>query len=97
MRDWGGKLPGLTERLAAIMHCIECDTAEPWLVPVSAQTLAGAIKISRFAIPHASAVLGLLADSTMSEVLDDTKAIVRKASPSIMKDNAMSRVTDILL
>lgn len=80
MRDWGSKLPGLTARLAATMHCIECDTAEPWLVPVSAQTLAGAIEISRFAIPHASAVLSLMSGADMAEVLADAIAIKQKLS-----------------
>ncbi len=53
MRDWGGKLAGATLRLAAVIHCAEHSPA----VPISRQTIAAAIEIGRYLIPHAEAVM----------------------------------------
>jgi hypothetical protein len=65
MTDWGGKLVGLVARLAGILHAAEVvgSSAEsakgnghrPWEVSVSAGTMANAIRLGRYAIPHAKA------------------------------------------
>ncbi len=59
MRDWGGKLAGATLRLTAVLHCVEHGlTGE-----VAPETLAAAIEIARFLIPHAEAVLNLMGNA----------------------------------
>jgi len=56
MRDWGSKLAGLTLRLAAVLHCTQHGPAGS----IDADTLADAITIGRWAIPHAEGVLNLM-------------------------------------
>ena len=61
MTDWGGKLCGLTARLAAIMHLVvESESSEPWEVPVSESVMESAITLARWSIPHAEAVIDLM-------------------------------------
>lgn len=56
IRDWGGKLAGLTLRLAAVLHCAQHGLAGD----ISAETIGAAVAIARWAIPHAEATLGLM-------------------------------------
>lgn len=61
MQDWGGKLCGLTARLAAVIHLAEIATANSTIVePVGSSSMEVAIEISKWAIPHAKAAFGLL-------------------------------------
>jgi hypothetical protein len=60
LRDWGGKLAGLTARLAGILHLISIVDPEPWREPVGLPAVDAAITLSRWAVPHAQAVLGLM-------------------------------------
>jgi hypothetical protein len=57
LRDWGGKLAGLTVRLAGILHCIECGATGA----IQPETVEAAIAIARYAIPHAAAAMALMA------------------------------------
>jgi hypothetical protein len=57
LRDWGGKLAGLTVRLAGIQHCVECGLAGE----IQPETVEAAIAIARYAVPHAAAALALMA------------------------------------
>ncbi|MDZ4851260.1 MAG: YfjI family protein, partial [Pirellulaceae bacterium] len=64
LRDWGGKLCGLTARLAAIMHLVSVDDEEPWEVLVSLPVIESAIELARWSVDHAEAViLGLMSGS----------------------------------
>jgi hypothetical protein len=56
IRDWGAKLAGATLRLAAVLHCVEHGP----MGPIDAQTIAAAIAIARYLIPHAEAVLNMM-------------------------------------
>jgi hypothetical protein len=56
MRDWGAKLAGATLRLAAVMHCAD----RGWEPLISQATIAAAISIARYLIPHAEAVLNMM-------------------------------------
>jgi hypothetical protein len=57
-RDWGGKLVGATVRIAGIMHTVEHGPT----APINADTLERAIRIARYAIPHAAHVFGMLSE-----------------------------------
>jgi replicative DNA helicase len=72
LRDWAGKLAGATARLAAIMHLIEVDQAQPWDVCMSKSVMDRAIQLARWSIPHAKAVIfGLMGgDNTQNEDAD---------------------------
>jgi hypothetical protein len=54
--DWGGKLVGATVRIAAVLHCVEFGPAGQ----VGLQTVAAAIAIARYLIPHAETALSLM-------------------------------------
>ncbi|MCR9294060.1 MAG: DUF3987 domain-containing protein [bacterium] len=60
LRDWGGKLCGLTARLAAIMHLISQDRSEPWQMPISGPIMQSAIDIGRWATDHSEAVIAMM-------------------------------------
>jgi hypothetical protein len=74
-RDWGGKLCGLTARLAAIMHLVSIDDPEPWQTPIELSVVESAITLSRWAICHAEAVIGLMAGGDTP--LDDAVYMLR--------------------
>ena len=56
MRDWGGKLAGATLRLAAVLHCVEHGVVGC----IGGATIAAAVEIARYLIPHAEAVLNMM-------------------------------------
>src|SRR5207237_524869 len=56
MRDWGAKLVGATLRLAAVLHCVEHGPA----TPIGGPTLAAAVSVARYLVPHAEAVLHMM-------------------------------------
>ena len=75
LRDWGGKLCGLTARLAAIIHLVQTDSPEPWNVPVSLPVIESAIVLARWAVPHAEAVIGMMSGS--DGPIDDAAYLLR--------------------
>ena len=75
LRDWGGKLCGLTARLAAILHLVETDTVEPWNVPIGLPVIESAIGIARWSVFHAEAVIGLMTGAGGG--LDDAAYVLR--------------------
>ncbi len=56
MRDWGAKLAGATLRLAAVLHCVEHGAAGR----IEGRTIAAAVEIARYLVPHAEAVLNMM-------------------------------------
>lgn len=75
MRDWGGKLCGLTARLAAILHLVETNSGEPWNVPIGLSVIESAIGIARWSVFHAEAVIGLMTGAGGG--LDDAAYVLR--------------------
>lgn len=75
MRDWGGKLCGLTARLAAILHLVETNSGEPWNVPIGLSVIESAIGIARWSVFHAEAVIGLMTGAGGG--LDDAGYVLR--------------------
>jgi hypothetical protein len=65
MRDWGAKLAGATLRLAAVLHCVEHGPAGR----IEVRTIAAAVEIARYLVPHAEAVLTMMLAS--EETADD--------------------------
>lgn len=76
MRDWGGKLCGLTARLAAVLHlCRYADSPDPVAVPVGLESIDAAVVLARWSIPHAEAAIGLMAAGDGS--IDDAAYVLR--------------------
>jgi putative DNA primase/helicase len=72
MRDWGAKLAGATLRLAAVLHCVEHGPAGR----IDGRTIAAAIEIARYLVPHAETVLHLMiVREKMGE--DDARYLLR--------------------
>jgi putative DNA primase/helicase len=59
MRDWGAKLAGATLRLAAVLHCVEHGPAGQ----IEGRTIAAAVEIAHYLVPHAEAVLNMMSAS----------------------------------
>jgi len=58
LREWAGKLAVQVARIAGLLHLATHHTrAEPWRIPLAGSTMAAAIEIGRWAIPHAAAAL----------------------------------------
>ncbi len=74
VQDWGGKLVGLTVRLAGVMHCIEHDGP---LGQITQQTFHGAVEIARYLIPHARHVLRRLAADDAGQAASDAEYVLR--------------------
>ena len=72
MRDWGAKLAGATLRLAAVLHCAEHGAAGS----IDARSMAAAISIARYLVPHAEAVLNMMLASEESSD-DDARYLLR--------------------
>jgi hypothetical protein len=76
MRDWGGKLVGLTARLAGVIHLVSvADTPDPASVPIGVESIEAAVKLARWAVDHAEAAIGLMAGGDGS--LDDAGYVLR--------------------
>jgi hypothetical protein len=72
MRDWGAKLAGATLRLVAVLHCVEHGPAGR----IEGRTIAAAVEIARYLVPHAEAVLNMmLASEETAE--DDARYVLR--------------------
>lgn len=61
LRDWGGKLCGLTARIAGVFHLIDhVDGLNPTGLPIERESVERAIKLARWAVDHAEAVVSLM-------------------------------------
>lgn len=58
--DWGGKAPGAAARVAAVLHGIAHAHGEPWLTPISANTMINALEFMAVVAEHTLAALGLM-------------------------------------
>ncbi|MDA1326294.1 MAG: DUF3987 domain-containing protein [Proteobacteria bacterium] len=72
MRDWGAKLAGATLRLAAVLHCVEHGPAGQ----IEGRTIAAAVEIALYLIPHAEAVLNMMMPSE-KPADDDARYVLR--------------------
>lgn len=72
MRDWGAKLAGATLRLAAVLHCVEHGPAGR----IEGRTIAAAVEIARYLVPHAEAVLNMMLASE-DTADDDARYVLR--------------------
>ena len=61
LKDWGGKLCGLTARVAGLFHLIDHSAEEdPSAIQVERDSIERGIVLSRWAIDHAEAVVSLM-------------------------------------
>lgn len=79
MLDWGGKLAGLTARLAAVLHSVEFAVFDPWDCPVPIHTVRDAITIAKWSNDHAEAALAIMSGGKpgcrkISKFLSDGKS-----------------------
>jgi hypothetical protein len=72
MRDWGAKLAGATLRLAAVLHCIEYGPSGR----IDRPALVAAIRIARYLIPHAEAVLNMM-QAKEDKTNEDARYVLR--------------------
>jgi hypothetical protein len=71
IRDWGGKLAGATLRLAAVLHY-----AAGGGQGIDADTIAAAITIGRYLVPHAETVLAMM-QAKDDTTVDDARYVLR--------------------
>jgi replicative DNA helicase len=82
VRDWGGKLAGAVVRIAALLHLAERPTdPAAWKAQIPTDTVARAVRVGRYLIPHAQAaydLMGLDTDTGNARVLLDWVLAKRK-------------------
>ncbi len=71
-RDWGAKLAGATLRLAAVLHGVEGGLVRP----IEERTIAAAVEIARYLIPHAEAMLNMM-EATEGSADSDAQYVLR--------------------
>ena len=57
--DWAGKFPGMTARIAGLLHCAE-NPDQPWKSKISAETMERSIKLASFFSEHALVAFKLI-------------------------------------
>jgi hypothetical protein len=88
MKDWGGKLFGLTARFAGVMHLVRfANSADPVAVPVELATIESAIELARWAIPHAEAAYSLMAadDGSIDDAVYVLEKLRKRASSEVRR------------
>ena len=90
MKDWGGKLVGATLRIAAIIHCVRHGRELAVHHDVHVTTIQAAQQIGKWAIPHASNALDLLA-ATKNEVLEDAECLLRSIRDKSITGSTFTR------
>lgn len=59
--DWSGKLPGAVARIAGLLHMAElAGDPAPWNTPLSGDTMARAVRLGRYLVPHAKAAYEMM-------------------------------------
>lgn len=74
MRDWGGKVTGAMLRIAALFHAATV-LGDPTAIPISPETVAGAINVAEFLGKHAE---GAYQSMGSNEAMADAKYLWRK-------------------
>lgn len=74
MRDWGGKATGAMLRIAALFHAATVQ-GDPTAVPISQETMAGAVAVAEFLGTHAEAAYQTMGSN---EALANAKYLWRK-------------------
>jgi hypothetical protein len=67
--DWAGKLAGAVARIAGLLHLADrAGSPEPWAMPIPKATMARAVAIGQYLIPHARAAFSEMgADSAVAD------------------------------
>jgi hypothetical protein len=69
MSAWAGKLAGLIARLAGVLHlAFNPENPTPWLAPISATTMRGALSLGSFYREHAERVYGVFGGTPESRI-----------------------------
>jgi hypothetical protein len=65
IQSWASKLPGAIVRLATIMHAAEYyNHSRWWEFPITEETMAQAITVGEYLLPHAQAALSMMLTTT---------------------------------
>lgn len=91
IRDWGGKMVGHALRIAGLFHLVERGTeATAW--PISRSTLADAIAVMEYFVPHAKYLLERLDGISYGEHLEDLMGILREMPEPIYRTALTNRM-----
>jgi hypothetical protein len=85
--DWAGKLAGAVIRIAGLLHMAQHSGAKaPWDIPISSETMNGAIQVGHYLIPHARAAFAEMgADPVVEEARHILSWIEKKHQPTVTK------------
>lgn len=94
LTDWAGKLVGAVVRLAGLLHLAAHALDEvPWGDPIAAGTLARAVRLGQYCIPHAKAAFATMgADPVVEEARHLLQWITRTGEPTFTKRSCFNGV-----
>jgi hypothetical protein len=58
--DWAGKAAGAAARIAGVLHGIEHASSNPWVLPISTDTMQSALSIAAVFSQHSLAALDMM-------------------------------------
>lgn len=89
--DWGGKLLGHALRIAGLFHLCTAG-ARAYGVPVSRQTLADAIAVMEYYVPHARYMMNRIRGINYGAHLDELLTVLRGEDGVIYRSMLVSRL-----
>jgi len=111
MRDWASKGHGHVARIAGVLHMVRHhEQSAPWEIPISEETVEGAIRLGQYFLEHAKAAFALMAEHPDTaralailrhlgekRVRKTTKRELHRALPSIFETaDLLDRPLDLL-
>ena len=76
--DWANKLPGAAVRLAGLLH-MAAHPADGWRLPISLETMAGAVRLARYFAEHALAAFDAMsADPVVADAVTIADALISR-------------------
>ena len=111
MTDWAGKLRGAVLRIAGLLHLAERSRDRaPWQYDIARSTMAKAVKIGEFLIPHAQAAYAMMGADQNAEdaryalakikgkgLKEFSKRDLHRATPRFKKADELDPVLEFLI
>jgi hypothetical protein len=91
IRDWGGKMVGHALRIAGLFHLVESGT-DAVSIPIGKSTLADAIAVMEYFVPHAKYLLERLNGVSYGEHLDSLMNVLRDLEEPIYKTQVLGKL-----
>ncbi|MBA3569186.1 MAG: DUF3987 domain-containing protein [Pyrinomonadaceae bacterium] len=91
IRDWGGKMVGHALRIAGLFHLVERGS-EAIVYPINKQSLADAIGVMEYFVPHAKYLLEKIDGTSYGEHLGELMKVLQEIPEPVYRASVTSRL-----